>query len=60
MSSRVRAILGAQWRCTWHLLARPAGGRVLAGVLWLVWYGLWAFLGVAAGLYTGMDLRKYF
>ncbi len=57
MSSRVRAILGAQWKCTWHMLARPSGGRVLAGVLWLFWYGLWTFLGVAAGLYTGLAPR---
>jgi ABC-2 type transport system permease protein len=57
MSSRVRAILGAQWKSTWHLLARPTGGRVLAGALWLVWYGLWAFLGVAAGLYTALAPR---
>jgi len=38
----------------WHLLARPAGGRILAGILWLFWYGLWAVLGVAAGLYTAL------
>ena len=58
MSSRVRAILEAQWKCTWHLLARPSGGHALAGALWLVWYGLWAFLGVAAGLLTGLSSRQ--
>jgi len=57
MSSRVRAILGAQWRCMWHLVARPAGGRILAGILWLFWYGLWAFLGVAAGIYAALASR---
>jgi ABC-2 type transport system permease protein len=31
-----------------------SGARVLAGILWIVWYGLWAFLGVAAGIYAGM------
>jgi len=58
MSSHVLAILEAQWKCTWHLLARPSGGRVLAGALWMFWYGLWAFLGVAAGLFTGMASRQ--
>src|ERR1700690_2598949 len=58
MSSRVRAILEAQWKCTWHLLARPSGGHVLAGVLWLFWYGLWTFLGVAAGFLTGLSSRQ--
>ncbi len=41
----------------WHLLVGPSGGRILAGVLWLFWYGLWACLGVAAGLYTSMASR---
>ncbi len=58
MSSRVRAILEAQWKSTWHLLARPSGGRALAGFLWLFWYGLWACLGVAAGFFTGLASRQ--
>jgi len=41
----------------WHLVARPAGGRILAGILWLFWYGLWAFLGVAAGIYAALASR---
>ncbi len=58
MSSPVRAILEAQWRCTCHLLARLSGGRALAGALWLVWYGLWAFLGVAAAFLTALSSRQ--
>ncbi len=57
MSSRVWAILAAQWRSTWHLLVRPTGGHVVAAILWVFWYGLWAFLGVAAGLYVAMGSR---
>jgi ABC-2 type transport system permease protein len=39
------------------MIRRPSGGRILAGVLWLFWYGLWAFLGVAAGIYIGSASR---
>jgi len=57
MPSRVLAILDAQWRSTRHLIAGRSRGRILAGVLWLFWYGLWAFLGVAAGLYLALARR---
>ncbi len=57
MASRVPAILEAQWRCLWHRLARPSGGRILAGMLWFFWYGLWGGVGVVAGLYTALARR---
>lgn len=49
MPSQVTAILWAQWRALWRL--RPAegrGGRLLALVLALIWYGMWASLAAAA------------
>jgi ABC-2 type transport system permease protein len=59
MKSRVPAILVAQLRCLRNA-RRPGarGGKILAGVLWIVWYGLWALLGIAACVYTAVASRK--
>jgi ABC-2 type transport system permease protein len=48
MPPRIQAILLAQWQSFCHY--RPAGGqagRILAAVLWMTWYAMWTFLGVA-------------
>ena len=53
MSSRVLAILLAQWQSFWHF--RPVGGRagrILAGALWALWYGMWTLLALAVCVYT--------
>lgn len=53
MPSRVGPILRAQWKTLWNF--RPAGaraGRIAASLLWFLWYGLWAFFGLAAELYA--------
>jgi ABC-2 type transport system permease protein len=58
MPSRLGPILLAQWRGFWNY--RPAGGRggrIAASLLWLFWYGMWAFLGFAAELYAAGSPR---
>jgi ABC-2 type transport system permease protein len=53
MSSRVSIIFAAQWKSLLHIRRLGArGGRILAAFLWVFWYGLWAFLGLAAAAYT--------
>ncbi len=49
MSSQARAILWAQWRSVWSFrTAEGVGGRILATLLGLLWYSLWAGLAVTA------------
>jgi ABC-2 type transport system permease protein len=49
----LRAILTAQWRIFWN--HRPASGRlgrILALVLWSLWYGIWTAVAFAAILFV--------
>jgi ABC-2 type transport system permease protein len=47
----IRAILAAQWRIFWsHRPASGRVGRILAALLWTVWYGVWALAAAAAML----------
>ncbi|MCL5745938.1 MAG: hypothetical protein M1541_18770 [Acidobacteria bacterium] len=49
MPSQVRAILWAEWRSLLNFRPRRGGaGLVLAGLMALLWYGLWLVLSVAA------------
>ncbi len=48
MFAHAAPVLQAQWRSFRN--ARRGGGRVLAAILWLVWYLLWTAVGVLAAI----------
>lgn len=59
MTSQIRAILWAQWRCLWVL--RPGeglAGRILDAGATVLWYGLWAALAAGAAALLSNTTRR--
>src|SRR6266849_2006446 len=51
MWNQARAIIWAQWRTLWDYLPRDnRGGLSVTVLIGVVWYGMFAFLAVMAGL----------